>query len=69
MEEKIITLDKTVLNGNIVGIYEKDGNKIAKVKFDSGFIELVIKSPEDLHLGDGIKIKGSFKIEEISQVF
>ena len=69
MEEKIQTINKTILNGYIVGIYDKDGNKVAKIKFDSGFIELIIKSTEDIHLGDGLKIKGSFKIEEISQFF
>jgi hypothetical protein len=69
MDEKIQTSDKISFKGYVVGVYEKDDKKIAKIKYDAGFIEIIINSPDDLHLGDGIKINGKLKIEDISQVF
>jgi hypothetical protein len=36
--------DTNLLTGEIVGIYEKDNTRIAKVKYDSGFIDIPLKS-------------------------
>ena len=39
--------DTHLLAGEIVGIYEKDNTRIAKVKYDSGFIDIPINNVND----------------------
>jgi hypothetical protein len=53
------------LTGQVVEIYEKDGSKLAKIRFNAGFIEIPIDDLHDAHLSDKIIINSSIKIERI----
>lgn len=57
------------LSGEVVEIYEKDGAKLAKVRFYSGFMEIPINDLKDLHLSDKITINSNIKIVSIQNSF
>jgi hypothetical protein len=54
------------LSGEVVEIYEKDGFKLAKIRYNIGFIEIPINDLRDAHLNDKIIINSSIKIESIT---
>lgn len=53
------------LIGHVVEIYEKDGLKMAKVRFNPGFVEVQINEFNDAHLNDKITINSVIHIERI----
>lgn len=53
------------LTGEVVEIYEKDGQKVAKIRFNPGFVEIPIDDLRDTHLNDKITINSKIKIERI----
>jgi hypothetical protein len=59
--------DTHLLTGEIVGIYEKDNTRIAKVKYDSGFIDIPLNNVNDIHLNDKVIISSSIWIKNIIQ--
>ena len=54
------------LSGEVVEIYEKDGFKLAKIRYNPGFVEIPINDLRDAHLNDKIIINSSIKIESIT---
>ena len=54
------------LSGEVVEIYEKDGFKLAKIRFLPGFVEIPIDDLRDAHLNDKIIINSSIKIVSIT---
>jgi len=56
------------LSGEVVEIYEKDGFKLAKIRYNIGFIEIPINDLQDAHLNDKIIINSSIKIESITHI-
>jgi hypothetical protein len=53
------------LTGEVVEIYEKDGKRVAKIRFNPGFVEVPIDDLHDTHLNDKITINSKIKIERI----
>ena len=53
------------LTGEVVEIYEKDGKRVAKIRFNPGFVEVPIDELRDTHLNDKITINSKIKIERI----
>lgn len=53
------------LTGEVVEIYEKDGLKVAKIRFNPGFVEIPINDLRDPHLNDKITINSIIQIERI----
>ena len=54
------------LSGEVVEIYERDGFKLAKIRYNIGFIEIPINDLQDAHLNDKIIINSSIKIKSIT---
>jgi hypothetical protein len=74
INNKIISLSVSSMNqkenlslsGEVVEIYEKDGFKLAKIRYNPGFLEIPINDLRDAHLNDKIIINSSIKIESIT---
>ncbi len=56
-----------ILSGEIVEIYETGKNRIAKIKFKPGFMDICIDKIIDLHLNDNIIIDTNIYINNIVQ--
>jgi hypothetical protein len=74
MSKKIISISVSSMNqkinlslsGEVVEIYEKDGFRLAKIRFNRGFVEVPIDDARDAHLNDKITINSSIRIESIT---
>jgi hypothetical protein len=56
------------LSGEIVGIYEKEGNRFAKIHYDHGFVDVTLQeNKDDVYLGDKVIIDSDLKIKKITQ--
>ncbi len=56
-------------NGEIVEILDKDGERIAVVKFVPGFIKISMRETEDAHLGDKVVIDADLNVTKVSPVY
>lgn len=56
--------NKINLTGDVIEIYEKDNEKIAKVFFKSLCLEVEINSLKDVHLSDRLKLETRFIIDK-----
>lgn len=54
------------LTGEIVGIYEKEGNRFVKVHYDHGFVDVALQEDKDVYLGDKVIIDSDLKIKKIT---
>jgi len=54
------------LKGEIVSIYERNGNRIAKVHFENGFVDVTLQEEKELYLGDKVIIDSNLTITKIS---
>ena len=54
------------LTGEIVSIYEKEGNRFAKVHFENGFVDITLQEEKELYLGDKVIIDSNLTISTIS---
>ena len=54
------------LTGEIVSIYEKEGNRFAKVHYENGFVDVTIQYDKDIYLGDKVLIDSSLTIKKIT---
>ena len=54
------------LLGEIVSIYEKDGIQYAKVHYDPGFVDVVLKEMQDVFLNDRVVVNSKLDVESIS---
>ncbi len=57
--------EKLFLSGEVVEVYEKNSFKFAKIRFNSGFIEIPFNDLHDVHLSDKVFINSRIKIESI----
>ena len=44
------------LTGEVVGIYDQDGKRFIKLRYNKGFIDINIEDDADVYLGDKVKI-------------
>lgn len=58
------SLNKLNLTGEVIMIYEKDNEKIAKVFFQSLCLEVSIDSLKDIHLSDKLNLETHFLIDK-----
>ena len=56
-------------NGEIVEIFEKEGEQFAVVKFNSGFMKISIRDAEETHLGDKVVIDADLDITKVSPAY
>jgi hypothetical protein len=55
------------LSGEIVGIYEKEGNRFAKIHYDHGFVDVTLQEDkDDVYLGDKVIIDSDMTINKIT---
>jgi len=64
-----VTKKQLTLSGNILEIYDCEGQVCAKILFRPDYLEINIDELKDLHLGDQIEVEGSFKISRIRSCF
>jgi len=57
-------LNKLNLTGEVIEIYEKDNQKIAKVFFQSLCLEVSIDNIKDVHLSDKLNLEMHFIINK-----
>jgi len=53
------------IKGKVVRILEEKGKITATISYESGLITVPVKTDENVHLNDKLKIDGNFKIEKI----
>lgn len=61
------TSNKLNLSGEVIMIYEKDNEKIAKVFFQSLCLEVSIDSIKDVHLSDKLNLETHFVIDKVEK--
>jgi hypothetical protein len=54
------------LTGEIVSIYEKEGNRFAKVHFKNGFVDVTLQEEKELYLGDKVIIDSNLTITRVT---
>ncbi len=54
------------LTGEIVGIYDKEGNRFVKVHYDHGFVDVALQEDKDVYLGDKVIIDSDLTIKKIT---
>lgn len=59
--------NKINLTGDVIEIYEKDNEKIAKVFLQSLCLEVEINSLKDVHLSDRLKLEVRFIIYKVEK--
>lgn len=59
--------NKINLTGDVIEIYEKDNEKIAKVFLKSLCLEVEINSLKDVHLSDRLKLETRFIIDKVEK--
>ncbi len=55
------------LQCEIIETFENKTETIAKIKFNTGFLELMIDTKNQYHLGDEVNVSGKLTIENIEQ--
>lgn len=53
------------LIGEIVSIYEKDGESYAKIHYKDGFMDMKIDTAKDIYLNDKIIINSKLEIQSV----
>jgi len=54
------------LTGEIIGIYDKKGNRFVKVHYDHGFVDVALQEDKDVYLGDKVIIDSDLTIKKIT---
>jgi hypothetical protein len=56
------------INGKVIETYFKEGRQFLKISVEPGFLEFVVNTNLDVHLGDELILTGNFKINRINQL-
>lgn len=59
--------NKLCLLGDIVSIYESEGIQYAKIHYEPGFVDVVLKDIQDVFLNDRVQIDAFIEVKDISQ--
>lgn len=62
-----LTITPLTLKCEIIETFENQTEKIAKIKFDTGILELIIDPKKPYNLGDEVNLRGKLTIENIEQ--
>lgn len=54
------------LKGEIVGIYDWEGKRFIKLRYDKGFVDISVKEETEVYLGDKVLIDTYLDIIKIS---
>lgn len=54
------------LTGEIVSIYEKEGKRLVKLKYNQGFVDVSFQDIKNVYLGDKVIIDSNLTIKKIS---
>jgi len=54
------------LVGEIVGVYENQGERFAKIRYDPGYVDIALQEVQDVYLGDKVIVDSDLKIKKIS---
>ena len=53
------------LRGEIVGIYEKEEKRFAKILYEEGFVDISLNDIQDVYLGDKVIVHSDLTIKKI----
>ena len=54
------------LIGEIVGVYENQGERFVKIRYDSGVVDLSLQEVQDVYLGDKVTVDSDLTIKKMS---
>ena len=54
------------LVGEIIGIYENQGERFIKLRYDPGYVDISLQETQDVYLGDKVTVDSDLKIKKIS---
>ena len=54
------------LVGEIIGIYENQGERFVKLRYDPGYVDISLQEIQDVYLGDKVTVDSDLTIKKIS---
>ena len=54
------------LKGEIVGIYDREGKRFIKLRYEKGFVDVSIQNGTEVYLGDKVTVDSSMEIIQMS---
>lgn len=66
--KELIQHKQIEIKGKVVEDYFKEGKQIIKLAAESCYLEFIVNTDLDVHLGDKISFTGDFTIQKINQL-
>ena len=54
------------LVGEVVGMYENQGERFFKLRYDPGYVDISLQEIQDVYLGDKVTVDSDLTIKKIS---
>ena len=52
------------LVGEIISVYENQGKRFVKIRYDQGYVDLSLKEAQDIYLGDKVTVDSDLTIKK-----